>query len=101
MQRFEHRFEPWNPLRFSLVGASFGFAYGLAMGAVVGIYSFDTIDLLIWGVTSSTLFGAGAAGGVAMLRNYLAGLLTGPRRERIWTKEGFAVLIRPRSLLSR
>lgn len=90
MKRFEEPFEPWDPARFSLAGAALGLGYGLAMGAVVGVYSFATIDLLLWGLTLSILLGAGITCGVALLRNSLALRLTQPRRERPRDSGGFA-----------
>ncbi len=105
MKRFEQRFEPWDPVRFSLIGAAFGMLYGFAMGAVVGVYSFATIDLLIWGVTSATLFGAATVGGIAALRNYVATRLTEPREARMRRREerarrlgAFLAGLRPREL---
>lgn len=72
MKRFEQRFEPWNAMRFAVTGAAFGTAYGFGMGAIVGVLTLSTIDLLLWGVISTAAFGAIIAGGVAVLRNHLA-----------------------------
>jgi hypothetical protein len=105
MKRFEERFEPWDPVRFSLIGAAFGLLYGLAMGAVVGVYTLATLDLLIWGVTSTTLFAAAVTGGVAVLRNHVADRLTQSReqrarRSRDWVRHmgSFLAVLRPREL---
>lgn len=98
MERIEHRFEPWDPARFSLLGAAFGAVYGFAMGAVVGVYTLQTVDLLIWGVTSTTLFGAAVVGGIAILRNHLATILTQPREERPRRRMTFATVLRPLGL---
>lgn len=98
MKRFEQRFEPWDPVRFALLGAAFGMVYGFAMGAVMGIYTLQTVDLLVWGVTSTVLFGAAVAGGIAVLRNHLADLLTKPREERPRKPVTFAAVLRPLGL---
>ena len=100
MKRIEETFEPWDPARFALIGAAAGLAYGLAMGAVVGLYSFATIDLLIWGLTLSVLLGAGIAAGAAGLRNRVALWLLEPRKEPAPKREseGFAADLRPRGL---
>ncbi|WP_421864140.1 hypothetical protein [Parvibaculum sp.] len=100
MKRIEQRFEPWEPARFSLIGAAFGLAYGLAMGAVVGLYTFATIDLLLWGLSLSVLLGASIAAGLAALRNRAALWLMRPREEpaRKRPTGGFAAALRPRGL---
>ena len=95
MNRFEQRFEPWDPVRFSLLGAAFGAVYGFAMGAIVGVYTLATVDLLIWGVTSTILFGAAVVGGVAVLRNYLADLFTQPREAKRRKRVPLAAVLRP------
>ncbi len=72
MKRLETGFEPWNATRFTLLGAGFGAIYGLMMGGLVGVLSFSTIDLLIWGLMSTASLGAILAGGIAVIRNYVA-----------------------------
>ncbi|PKQ08436.1 MAG: hypothetical protein CVT73_07165 [Alphaproteobacteria bacterium HGW-Alphaproteobacteria-12] len=82
MKRFEQSFAPWNAMRFAVTGAIFGTAYGFGMGAIVGVLTLSTIDLLFWGVISTAAFGAIMAGGVAVLRNQLACWLMQSRKER-------------------
>jgi hypothetical protein len=72
MKPLETSFEPWNAMSFTLLGAGFGAIYGLVMGGLVGVLSISTIDLLIWGLMSTASLGAVLAGGIAVIRNYVA-----------------------------